>query len=193
MIHSLQRGPRADRCNWRWETPINGLINRFPWVKKNLLLGLKKLHLQLVSDEFQQPFIWEPASCLCNQFFGWESLSLIIDNIYIIYIHEYDILNKCFELICKYKYIYIHIWGISWPLVSIAILPTLRRTKSPFYRFPSRNEVRKDGTCQRRRICSAHAQDHESARCGVSIFYEIHLKNEKEESEQPTKCKKTSF
>lgn len=46
------------------------------------------------------------------------------------------------------------------------------------------SEVRKDGTCQRRRICSAHAQDHESARCGVSIFYEIHLNNEKEESEQ---------
>ena len=68
MIHSLQRGPRADRCNCRWETPLNGLINRVPWVKKNLLLGLKKLHLQLVSDEFPQPFIWEPASCLCNKF-----------------------------------------------------------------------------------------------------------------------------
>ena len=45
------------------------------------------------------------------------------------------------------------------------------------------SEVRKDGTCQRRRICSAHAQDHESARCGVSIFHEIHLSSEKDKKQ----------
>ena len=78
-------------------------------------------------------------------------------------------------MICKCEYI--HIWGIY-------ISSNWKK------RHWGDSEVRKDGTCQRRRICSAHAQDHESARCGVSIFYEIHL-NEKEESEV-TKCNKTS-